>query len=50
MRILEDEDVRVHPVRTFLDANRIVFGIDQKELIEKIKERFESVAKPTQRS
>lgn len=40
MRILEDEGVRVHPVRTFLDSNQIVFSLDQKELIEKIKERW----------
>jgi len=49
MRILEDEGVRVHPVRTVLTSNQIVFSLDQNELIGKIKERFESVAKPTLR-
>ena len=49
MRILEDEGARVHPVRTVLTSNQIVFSLDQNELIGKIKERFESVAKPTLR-
>jgi len=48
MRILTDEGVRVHPIRTFRDCNEILFNMNEKELIDKIKERFEPVVKPTQ--
>jgi SpoVK/Ycf46/Vps4 family AAA+-type ATPase len=48
MRILGDEGVRVHPVRKAVECLRTVFTVGEQELIEKIKERFETAAKITQ--
>ena len=45
MKILADAGVRVHPISTFGDCNEILFGVDEKELVQKIKDRFEQLVK-----
>lgn len=49
MRILGEEGVRVHPVRNAAECLNMVFSVSEQELIEMIKERFETAAKLTQR-
>jgi len=48
MRILTDEGVKVHPIRNALECKAIVFGMSEREIIGKIKERFETAVKPRQ--
>jgi SpoVK/Ycf46/Vps4 family AAA+-type ATPase len=48
MRILTDEGVKVHPIWNALECNAIVFGMSEREIIGKIKERFETAVKPRQ--
>ncbi len=49
MRILSEEGVRVHPIRNVAESLNMVFSVSEHELIEMIKERFETAAKLTQR-
>jgi ATP-dependent Lon protease len=42
MNILTNEGIRIHPIRNFRDCNEIIFTIKEQELIEKVRERFES--------
>jgi len=48
MRILQEEQVRIRPVRNAAECLRIVFDAGEQELIGKIKERFEIAAKLSQ--
>jgi len=48
MRILQEEQVRIRPIRNAAECLRIVFGVGEQELIGKIKERFEIAAKLSQ--
>ena len=50
MRILSEEGVRVHPIRNAAECLNMVFSVSEQELIEMIKERFETAAKLTQRA
>jgi transitional endoplasmic reticulum ATPase len=50
MRILEEEGVRIRPIRNAAECLDIVFSASEQELIGKIKERFETAAKLTQRA
>ena len=50
MRILQDEEVRVHPVRSVAECLEIVFGFKEQGLIGEIKERYETAVKLTQRA
>jgi ATP-dependent Lon protease len=50
MRILTEEGVKVHPIRNATECNEIVFGMSGLEIIRRIKERFETAAKPRQPS
>ncbi len=45
MRILAEEGVRIHPVRDTQDCHRIVFGVEEQPIINKIRERFELALK-----
>lgn len=45
MRILEEEGVRVHPIRDAAECLETVLGASEKELTGKIKERFETAGK-----
>ena len=40
MRILADEGVRVHPITSFRDCTKSLFGVSEPTLIQKIKDRF----------
>jgi SpoVK/Ycf46/Vps4 family AAA+-type ATPase len=48
MRILQEEGIRVHPVRDADECLQIAFGVSERELIGKIKERFETAVKLSQ--
>ena len=48
MRILAEEGVTLHPVRTLTECQKIAFGVDACRVIEKIKERFETAVGPIQ--
>lgn len=50
MRILEEEGVRIRPIRNAAECLDIVFSASEQELIGKIKERFETAARLTQRA
>lgn len=50
MRILREENIRIHPVRNAWECLSSVFAINEKELVRKIKEKFEIAAKLTQSS
>ena len=50
MRILTDEEIRIHPIATATECNRMIFGVDEPQVIEKIKRRFESALEPAQLS
>jgi SpoVK/Ycf46/Vps4 family AAA+-type ATPase len=50
MRILGEEGVRVHPIKNAAECLNMVFSVSEQELVEMIKERFETAAKLTQRA
>lgn len=50
MRVLEDEGIRIHPIHTAAECQKIVFGIDDETIVERIKERYETAVRPTQPS
>ena len=43
MQILAKAGVKVHPISTFPECNETLFGVDEKELVQKIKTRFEQL-------
>jgi len=50
MRILSEEEIAVHAVRTLLECQKIAFGADEQDIVARIKERFETAVKPIQSS
>lgn len=50
MRILAEEGIRLHPARTVKECQKTAFGADEPEMVERIKERFETAVKPIQES
>jgi SpoVK/Ycf46/Vps4 family AAA+-type ATPase len=48
MRILQNEEIKIHPVGNAADCYRIVFSVSEQEMKEKIKGRFETAVKPAQ--
>jgi predicted ATP-dependent protease len=48
MRILGEEGIMLHPVRTLRECQKTVFGADDQEMVRRIKERFETAARPIQ--
>jgi hypothetical protein len=48
MRILAEEGVTLHPVRTLTECQKIAFGVDASRVVEKIKGRFETAVGPVQ--
>jgi hypothetical protein len=50
MRILADERVRLHPMSTITECQKVAFGVDGSNVVEKIKERFETAVRPIQPS
>lgn len=50
MRMVDEEGVRIHPVRSAAECLGNVFGISEQKLIEKIEEKFETAARLSQPS
>ena len=48
MRILSEEGIRLHPARTVKDCQKSAFGAEESEMVDRIKERFETAVKPIQ--
>jgi predicted ATP-dependent protease len=48
MRVLTDEGISIHAIRSVRECARVVFGVDENDLVGKIKERFEPAMQPTQ--
>jgi SpoVK/Ycf46/Vps4 family AAA+-type ATPase len=50
MRVLAEEGIRIHPIQTAGECEEAVFGLDEKTIAERIKERYETAVKPTRPS
>jgi hypothetical protein len=50
MRILSEEGITMHPVRTLNECQSYAFGVDEQRVLLKIKERFERAVQPMQPS
>jgi SpoVK/Ycf46/Vps4 family AAA+-type ATPase len=50
MRILSEEEIAVHAVRTLGECQKTAFGADERDIVARIKERFETAVKPIQSS
>ena len=50
MRVLADEGISISPIHTVTECQKIVFGIDDRTIVERIKERCETAVRPTQPS
>ena len=50
MRVLADEGIEIHPILTAAECQEIVFGKDERTIVGRIKERYETAVKPTQPS
>jgi predicted ATP-dependent protease len=48
MRVLTDEGIRVHAIKSVRECASVVFGVDENHLVQKIKERFEPAIQPSQ--
>ncbi len=48
MRILTEESVTVHPIRNAAECLPTVFGMREKELVQRIEKKFETASKLTQ--
>jgi SpoVK/Ycf46/Vps4 family AAA+-type ATPase len=48
MRILSEEKIAVHAVRTLRECQKTSFGADERDIVERIRERFETAARPVQ--
>lgn len=48
MRILAEEGIQLHAARTVKECHKSAFGVDEPEMVKKIKERFETAVKPIQ--
>jgi ATP-dependent Lon protease len=46
MRVLAEEGIALHPVRTLVECLKIEFETDERLIIERIKERFETAVQP----
>jgi hypothetical protein len=47
MRVLSDEGIGIHPVQTAAECPKVVFGEDESNIVERIKERFETAVRPS---
>jgi ATP-dependent Lon protease len=50
MRILTEEEIAAHAVRTLGECQKTVFGADEREILERTKERFETAVRPIRSS
>ncbi len=48
MQVLIDESVRVHPISSVTQCIRTVFGLSEREIIDKIEGRVETAVRPSQ--
>jgi hypothetical protein len=46
MRILSEERIRLHPTRTLIECQKAAFGAEEREVVDKIKERLETAVRP----
>jgi hypothetical protein len=50
MRILSEEEIAVHSVRTLREGQKTAFGADERDIVARIKERFETAVRLIQSS
>lgn len=50
MRVLTEEGIRIHPIQTARECAGAVFGVDERTVVDRIKERYETAVKPTRPS
>jgi predicted ATP-dependent protease len=50
MRILSEEEIAVHSVRTLRECQKTAFDADERDIVARIKEKFETAVRPIQSS